>query len=152
MGEVTEAVHVDADLAQTWDHYFEPDGWRSWVDGFNEVDSSSGYPEQGGTLRWRSRPAGRGEVTERVLEHEPRRRHKIAFSDPESEGELLTTFRIDGEGTEVAQEISYTPRRMGALGPLTDRLFVRGQVRRSLARSLTRFKNEVEEISSAGSL
>jgi len=149
VGEVTEAVHVEADLAETWDHYFEPEGWPGWVDGFGKVESTSGYPEEGGTLRWRSRPAGRGEVVERVLEHEPRRHHRISFSDPESTGELLTTFRIDGSGTEVVQQMSYKPRGMGALGPFTDWLFVRGQVRRSLARSLNRFKHEVEEISAA---
>jgi hypothetical protein len=147
VGEVSAGVHVDADLAETWDHYFDPEGWAAWVDGFGQVESASGYPEEGGTLRWRSRPAGRGEVTEEVLEHEPRRLHRVSFSDPESTGEQLTTFRIEGDGTAVVQEMRYTPRSMGALGPLTDVLFVRGQVRRSLARSLARFKDEVEELS-----
>ena len=147
MGDVSAGVHVDADLAETWDHYFDPEGWAGWVDSFGQIESASGYPEQGGTLRWRSRPAGRGEVTEEVLEHEPRRLHRVSFSDPESSGELLTTFRIEGDGTEVVQEMRYKPRQMGALGPLTDWLFVRGQVRRSLARSLASFKYEVEELS-----
>jgi Polyketide cyclase / dehydrase and lipid transport len=146
VGEVSAGVHVDADLAETWDHYFDPEGWAAWVDGFGAVEAASGYPEEGGTLRWRSSPAGRGEVTEKVLEHEPRRLHRISFSDPESSGELLTSFRIEGDGTAVVQEMTYTPRRMGPLGPLTDWLFVRGQVRRSLARSLARLKSEVEEL------
>jgi uncharacterized protein YndB with AHSA1/START domain len=147
VGEVSAGVHVDADLAETWDYYFDPEGWAGWVDGFGQVESASGYPEEGGTLRWRSGPAGRGEVTEQVLEHEPRRLHRISFSDPESSGELLTSFRIVGEGTEVVQEMTYTPRQMGALGPLTDWLFVRSQVRRSLVRSLAAFKAELEELS-----
>ncbi len=31
-------------------------------------------------------PAGRGEVTEKVLEHEPRRKHRIEFADPTMTG------------------------------------------------------------------
>ena len=101
MAEVAEEILIEASLAEVWDAYFEPRGWASWVDGFAAVEAAEGYPEVGGTLRWRSRPAGRGSVTERVLEHEPRRRHRIGFADPESEGELLTTFGIEGQGVRV---------------------------------------------------
>jgi hypothetical protein len=151
MGAATESVRIEASLAETWDFYFEPGAWPSWVDGFDRVDSSDGYPEEGGTLVWRSRPAGRGRVTERVLEHQPRRRHRVAYEDPESEGELLTTFQIEGDEVEVTQEWSYRMKEGGVLAPITDRLFVRGQVRGSLARSLGRLKLEVEDLSDADS-
>ena len=138
-------VRIGASLAETWDHYFEPRGWAAWVDQFAAVVSSAGgYPDVGGTLRWRSGPAGRGEVTERVLEHDPRRRHRIAWSDPLSAGELTTLFRIKGSGTEVTQELEYTLTKRGPLTWLTDRLFVRAQMRRSLERSLSRLQHEVE--------
>jgi hypothetical protein len=146
MGVATETVRVEASLAETWDYYFEPRGWPSWVDGFDRVESFAGYPDKGGTLVWRSRPAGRGTVSERVLEHQPRRRHRVAYEDPKSDGELVTTFQIVGDEVEVKQEWRYRMKEGGVLAPLTDRLFVRRQVSRSLARSLSRLKLDVEEL------
>jgi hypothetical protein len=155
VGEATESVVIGASLAEVWDFYFEPRTWPAWVDGFGGVDESDGYPDVGGSLRWHSTTAGRGEVTERVIEHEPRRRHAVEFSDPESEGTLTTTFEIaTGEdsdagaagATRVTQKMEYVPRRRGPLGPLTDILFVRSQVQGSLARSLERLRREVEEL------
>jgi uncharacterized protein YndB with AHSA1/START domain len=151
---VEESVQVRASLAETWALYFEPSIWPAWVDGFTRVESSEGYPERGGTLRWRSTPAGRGVVEERVLEHEPRRLHRIAFSDPESEGELLTRFAIattpDSEqGTRVRQELAYRVRDAGVLTRLTDVFFIRPQIARSLHRSLEHFRAEAEERSTA---
>ena len=149
MPAVTESVRVSASLAEVWDFYFEPSGWPSWVDGFARVESSDGYPDRGGTLRWASTPAGRGTVEERVLEHDPRRRHRVAFTDPESEGELLTTFEIgagpDDAATLVVQQFTYRLREAGPLTRLTDVFFIRPQIRRSLRRSLDRFTIEATE-------
>jgi hypothetical protein len=149
VSKVLESVVVDASLAEVWDHYFEPQGWPAWVDGFGHVEASAGYPEAGGSLRWHSVPAGRGEVTEHVLQHEPRRLHRVAFRDPESAGELMTRFEIAGEGTLVAQELEYRLRRRGPFTWLTDRLFIRSQIRGSLARTLGRLKLEVEALARA---
>jgi hypothetical protein len=146
VSKVLESVVVDASLAEVWDHYFEPQGWPAWVDGFARIEASAGYPEAGGSLRWHSVPAGRGEVTEHVLQHEPRRLHRVAFRDPESAGELVTRFEIAGEGTLVAQELEYRLRRRGPFTWLTDRLFIRSQIRGSLARTLARLKLEVEAL------
>ena len=152
MGNAADSIAIGAPLAEVWDFYFESRTWSSWVDGWGGVDDSQGYPEAGGTLRWHSTPAGRGEVTERVLEHEPRSLHVIEFSDPESTGTMTTRFEIltegdDGEagGTRVTQELGYRARSRGPLGPLTDILFVRSQMQRSLARSLDRLRHEIEE-------
>ncbi len=149
MSKVSESVVITASLAEVWDFYFEPRGWSAWVDGFGSVDTADGYPEAGGSLRWRSIPAGRGEVTEHVLEHEPRRLHRIAFRDPESAGELRTTFEIAGQSTVVTQELEYGLRKRGPFAWLTDRLFIRSQLRGSLARTLARLKLEVEALAGA---
>ena len=136
---------VRASLAETWDHYFDPRGWPGWVDGFQSVVKTDAYPQPGGTLRWRSTPAGRGEVLERVLEHEPRRRHLVEFSDPAMEGELETRFEIEGDGTRVSQRLDYHLLGRGPIARLGGVLFVRGQVRQSLERSLEAFRRTVEE-------
>jgi Polyketide cyclase / dehydrase and lipid transport len=146
VSKVSESVVVDASLAEVWDYYFEPRGWPAWVDGFGRIEASDRYPGAGGSLRWRSIPAGRGEVTEHVLEHEPRRFHRVAFRDPESVGELRTRFEIAGSGTTVTQEFEYRLRRRGPFAWLTDRLFIRSQVHGSVARTLARLKLEVEEL------
>jgi uncharacterized protein YndB with AHSA1/START domain len=146
MSRVSASVEVSASLAEVWDYYFAPAGWPAWVDGFRRVESSSGYPWAGGALRWASAPAGRGTVTERVLEHEPRRLHRVAFDDPEASGELATRFAIEGDGTLVRQELDYALRRGGPVARLTDVFFIRSQMSGSLERSLTRLKLEVEEV------
>jgi hypothetical protein len=145
MARVAESVEVSASLAEVWAFYFDRRSWAAWVDGFGEVEAEDGYPETGGSLRWRSGPAGRGVVTEHVLEHEPRRLHRIAFSDPESAGELRSEFGIVGQATRVTQVLDYRLRRRGPFAWATDRLFVRSQIRSSLRRSLGRLKHEVEE-------
>ena len=145
MSTVKAAVAVRASLAEVWDYYFDPVGWSAWVDGYARVDSDMGYPDVGGTLRWSSGPAGRGTVTERVVEHEPRRLHRIEFEDPETTGSLVVTFAIEGEGTVVTQELEYRLREGGVFAKVTDRLFIRSQMRGSLGRSLARLKLEVED-------
>ena len=80
-----------------------------------------------------------------MLEHEPRRLHRVAFSDSSSEGELRTTFAIKGSGTVLTQELDYRLLSRGPLAWLTDRLFIRSQIRGSMRRSLERFRLEVEE-------
>jgi hypothetical protein len=142
---VEGSVLVSASLAEVWDTYFSRERWAAWVDGFAAVEAEDGYPEEGGSLRWRSVPAGRGVVTEHVLEHDPRRLHRIAFSDEFSAGELRTTFAIEGQASRVTQALDYRlRRRRGPFAWLTERLFVRSQIADSLQRGLGRFKHEVE--------
>jgi uncharacterized membrane protein len=149
VSEVSESIAIDATLAEVWEYHFEPAGWPVWVDGFGSVTSSEAYPLAGGKLRWRSSPAGRGEVAEEVLEHEPRRLHRIAFTDPQTEGELRTEFQIKGQAVVVTQTLSYRLSGGGVFGFVSDKLFIRSQQRRSIQRSLLRLKREVEERAAA---
>jgi uncharacterized protein YndB with AHSA1/START domain len=150
MARVAEEILIEATLAEVWDAYFEPRRWPFWVDGFQAVVSSQGYPEQGGTLRWRSNPSGRGTVSERVLEHEPRHRHRVGFSDDASEGELLTTFTMQRQSVLVRQELTYELKEEKPLHRLTDRFFVRPRLRESLARSLRRLAAEAADTAEPG--
>ena len=153
MAKVTSTVAIAAPLADVWEMYFDPVGWPAWVDQFGSVETSDAYPQAGGTLRWRSGRAGRGTVTERVLEHEPRSLHRVAFEDPESSGELEVAFAIEPGGigtTRVTQTMDYAISGAGPLTPITDLFFVRPQVRRSLERSLARLRAEVEARQSGG--
>jgi uncharacterized protein YndB with AHSA1/START domain len=144
MARVASAVAIAAPAAEVWEAYFDPVTWPLWVDQFAAVVAADTYPEEGGTLRWRSGSAGRGEVSERVVEHRPRRLHRIAFADPHATGELETSFEIIEAGTRVRQELSYELRRRGPFVRISDVLFVRAQMRASLARSLALLRAEVE--------
>ena len=147
MPSVSQSVLVRASLAEVWDRYFDQRGWRSWVDGFEApIEISPDYPEAGATLRWRSIPAGRGEVRERVLEHEHRRRHVVAFSDPAMEGELTTTFAIEGAGTRVAQALDYRLLDRGPIARIGGLFFVKAQVRASMERTLAGLRRDAEEV------
>ena len=151
MGRVSAERVIGASLAEIWDLYFEPRSWGVWVDEFYAVDSiSNGYPEIGGKLVWHSGAAGRGQVVETVLDHEPRRLHRIRFADPHAEGEQLTRFEIAGDGTKVAIELVYGLMGPGVFGPITDRLFIRSQMRDMLVRSLERLRAEAQELASRG--
>ena len=139
MAKVEASVEIPAALAEVWDLYFDRDRWPAWVDGFAAVVSAAGYPEPGGELVWRSTAAGRGQVRERVLAHEPRSLHRIGYEDPESRGRLATEFAIVPGGerlTRVTQRLEYEIKGGGILSPVTDLLFIRSQMRRSLERSL----------------
>ena len=139
MAKVEASVEIPAALAEVWDLYFDRDRWPAWVDGFAAVVSAAGYPEPGGELVWRSTAAGRGQVRERVLDHEPRSLHRIGYEDPESRGRLATEFAIVPGGerlTSVTQRLEYEIKGGGILSLVTDLLFIRSQMRRSLERSL----------------
>lgn len=144
MPTVSAETAIPASLADTWDVYFDPQGWPEWVDGFVGVTASEGYPEESGTLVWRTGAAGRGEVTEVVKAHEPRRLHRVAFSDPTMSGELETAFTIEGEGCRVSQAMTYRLAERGVFAFL-GAFFVRSQIRRSLERSLTAFAEHVAQ-------
>ena len=145
MATVSESIEIAASLSAVWDVYFEPATWPAWVDQFASIDSSTGYPETGARLVWRSGSAGRGEVTERVLEHQPRTRHRIQFSDPSAEGELTTDFAEAAAATTVSLAMTYELSSRGVFARVSDVLFVRSQMRASLHRSLVSLRLEVED-------
>jgi hypothetical protein len=150
MATVADSIRIAALPAAVWAVYFEPSTWPAWVDQFAAVVSSSGYPEVGGDLVWRSGAAGRGEVSERVIEHQPQRLHRVEFSDPSAQGELATTFAAADGGTAVAIELTYELRAQGLFAKISDALFIRSQMRASLGRSLHGLKLEAEEFMPPG--
>ena len=100
MAKLSQSVLVGASLAPVWDHYFEVDrlarlGRR--LPGGRVGGRLSGGGRDAGLALDPGRP-GDGDAR-RVLAHEPARLHRIAFSDPESSGELTSRFEVEGEGT-----------------------------------------------------
>ncbi len=143
MATVSETVSIAAPLGEVWDLYFDSRRWPAWVDQFAAiVTMDAAYPAAGTSLVWRSGGAGRGEVRERILEHDPQRRHRIEFSDPACRGELVSTFTPTDEGTSVNLEMSYELVSGGILSKVSDALFVRSQMKGSLGRTLVGLRAE----------
>src|ERR1700722_18135403 len=62
--------------------WYDVERWSSFVEGFGAVERMQGsWPASGGVLEWSSTPHGRGQVTERMLEHESARRAVSEVSD-----------------------------------------------------------------------
>jgi hypothetical protein len=115
--------------------------WPTFVDGFGHVVEVSGnWPEAGSKVIWESTPAGRGRVTERVVEHEVDR-----FATDVFEKQLTGRQTLWFEPGAVTMELEYELASGGPLRPITDVLFIRRALTMSLERTLRRFSTEAAE-------
>lgn len=115
--------------------------WPAFVDGFGhvvEVDPS--WPEPGSEVVWQSGPAGRGRVTERVVEHDDEH-----FVTDVSEAQLRGRQSLQFEPGGVTMELDYQLTTGGPLRRLTDVLFIRRALTMALERTLSRFSTEAAE-------
>jgi uncharacterized membrane protein len=121
--------------------------WPSFVDGFGHVERvDESWPAAGAKLVWRSRPAGRGIVTERVVESSPGERLVTQVLEERMTGTQSVRFKAsEDSGTEVDIELRYELTSGGPLRGVTDFLFIRRAERDSLRRTLRRFAVEAAE-------
>jgi hypothetical protein len=123
----------------------EPDGWPRWVDGCEWLLSvQPGWPEPGSAVVWESGPAGRGRVTERVLEREPLRSLTAEISDSSVRGRQSVTFIPDDGEVTVELTLAYRLERASIVSPIVDVLFIRRAMTASLASTLRRFGAALE--------
>jgi uncharacterized membrane protein len=130
--------------------WYEVHRWPSFIEGFGEiVHVDESWPTQGSGAVWDSTPAGRGRVSERILEHRPGQGGLSEISDDRLSGTRQVTFQElaataeDSSAVRVAVELDYrlTGSRLRAL--FIDRLFVRRPVLESMQRELERFGHEL---------
>jgi hypothetical protein len=115
--------------------------WPTFVDGFGHVvEVSEDWPQPGSKVIWESTPAGRGRVTERVVEHDDRQFATEVFED-QLHGRQTLFF---GEG-RVVMELDYELTSGGPLRALTDLLFIRRALTMALERTLRRFSTEAAD-------
>ena len=119
--------------------------WASFVEGFGHIERvDPGWPGPGSKVVWRSGPAGRGQVTERVLESGP-----DGFATQVFEEALTGTQRLSVEpleqGTRAELALEYELARGGPARWLADVIFIRRAQRDALRRTLGRFAIEAEE-------
>ena len=134
-----------ASVAEAERCWYDTARWPRWVDGLDAVTAvSAPWPEAGAAVHWVSGPAGRGEVTERVIAREALRGQTLAVSDASLEGEQSVRFTPDGDRVEVTLTLDYRLRRRSPLMAVVDRLFIRRPMQVSLQATVSRFGAELE--------
>ena len=125
--------------------WYDHGRWAEWVDGLEQVVAvEGGWPQVGATVSWRSGPAGRGNVTERVLEHEPLHGQAVEVSDDSIRGEQTIAFTPEPPGVRVELSLAYEIRRRSPVTPVIDLLFIRRAMTVSLELTLSRFGASLE--------
>jgi hypothetical protein len=124
----------------------DSDRWATFVEGFARVvERDADWPRGGARLVWESTPAGRGRVTEKVLEGEgPDRFATRVFEDRLHGTQTLRVVESEG-GSRAELALEYRLTKYGPLSVVADAIFIRRAIRDSLRRTLTRFAVEAEE-------
>jgi uncharacterized membrane protein len=147
MSTTREAVTVDLPADRAFGLWTDLTRWATFVDGFGHVDRVDGaWPDEGAKLVWRSGPAGRGVVTEKVVASEPGARFVTQVFEERMRGAQAVTFTPTDEGsTRVDIELDYQLTQGGPLKAVTDLLFIRRALTDALRRTLRRFATEAAE-------
>jgi hypothetical protein len=120
--------------------WYDTSRWPQWVDELAHVISVEGeWPSHGSVVKWQSGPAGRGRVTERVVDYEPLQRYTVEVEDDSITGEQTASFDPVEDGVEVTLALAYRIKRRSPLTPLIDVLFVRRLMITSLQKTLGSF-------------
>jgi hypothetical protein len=119
--------------------------WATFVEGFAHAEElDPHWPSEGCRVVWTSVPAGRGRVTEKVVESGPQQLSTMVFEDRLAGRQTLRATE-SGTGSLVELSLEYTLTKYGPLAAVADAIFIRRAVRDSLRRTLFRFAIEAEE-------
>jgi len=147
MGVARDAITIELAAARAFDLWTDLTRWATFIDGFAHVDRvDDSWPAEGAKLVWRSGPAGRGVVTERVVVAEPGERFVTQVFEERMRGAQAVLFEaVDDGSTRVDIELDYTLTRGGPLAGITDLLFIRRAQTDAIRRTLRRFASEAAE-------
>ena len=147
MPTVRRSTHIDLPPDRAFDLWVDTARWPTFVDGFSSIESEDGdWPAEGAELVWRSTPAGRGRVSEKVVASE----RPVVLSTQVIEEKLTATQTVSFEpveegGSAVGLEFEYKLTTGGPLSFLTDLFFIRRAEGDALTRTLSRFASEAAE-------
>jgi uncharacterized membrane protein len=141
-----EAV-VDLTPEQAYELWTDTSRWPTFVDGFANLEQvDAEWPAPGAKLVWRSTPAGKGRVSEKVVSSEPPFRFATRVFEARSLGTQTIAFTpIEEGGTGVELSLDYKLTSGGPLRAVTDLLFIRRAQGDALTRTLRRFAIEAAD-------
>jgi hypothetical protein len=124
--------------------WYDTGRWPRFIDGREAVDDvTPNWPGVGAAVTWRSGPAGRGRVVERVVVYELLDGQELEIEDDSIKGRQRVAFIPDDEGVTVELSLSYELKRRSPLMRLVDLLFIRRAMTTSLSSTLHRFGAEL---------
>ena len=125
--------------------WYDTGRWPRFIDGLETVEEvTPNWPGVGAEVRWRSGPAGRGGVVERVVAYELLEGQEVEVQDDSIQGRQQVSFTPHDEGVTVELSLSYDLKRGPPLMKLVDLLFIRRAMTTSLRSTLLRFGAELE--------
>jgi len=144
MAEVTAAAEVPLSPEAATALWRDLRRWPGFVEGFQRVESDSGWPEAGAKLVWVSGEGGRGRVTEKVKSAAPTRFQTLVYED-RLVGTQSFVAAEQGDGSRVELALEYELTSQSPLRGVTDLLFIRRALRDALGRTLRRFAVEAHD-------
>ena len=148
MGVAHEAITVPLQPVRAFDLWTDLTRWATFVDGFGHVERvDDEWPEEGSKLTWKSGPAGRGIVTERVVVSEPGERFVTQVFEERLQGAQALLFQPTDDENKIRldMELDYKLTQGGPLKAITDVIFIRRALTDALRRTLQRFATEARE-------
>ena len=121
--------------------------WPSFVENFARVVEQRGqWPAVDSRVVWESGPGGRGRVTEKVRENQPRRFATLVYEERLAGTQTVVFEPSQTEGnTMLRVQLDYELVDAGPFSGLTDVLFIRRALRDALARTVRRYTVEAED-------
>jgi Polyketide cyclase / dehydrase and lipid transport len=151
MGAVEVTLGFPGSVHDAESLWYDTGRWVAWVDGLDAIVSVDGdWPRVGATVVWQSGPAGRGRVTERVVEYEPLDGQTVEVQDDAITGRQSVRFTPDEHAVEITLRLEYRVTKRSIVTPIVDLLFIRNAVRASLRATLARFGLELETVVRGG--
>ena len=125
--------------------WYDTGRWSSFVDGFGRLGKvDEGWPREGASVIWDSRPGGRGRVLERVARYAAGDGQDVEVEDERVTGTQSIRFAANGDDrVAVSLELRYRLKRTFPGIAIVDLIFIRRAMRDSLARTLRRFAIEL---------
>jgi uncharacterized membrane protein len=144
MGKLEVDMWVPGTVEEVAPRWVDTDHWPDWMDEVEEVLAvSADWPAVGASVHWRSPPAGRGEVTETIVEYADNDLIATELVDSSVTARQTVTFTAADDGVAIGLTLDYRISKRGPLTPLLDRFFVRPAMRSSLTSTIERFGGEL---------